>query len=212
MNSNLLNTVLSIPAILVAFTFHEYAHAWMADRLGDKTARFQGRLTLNPIAHIDPIGFIMILLFRFGWAKPTPVNPRAFKNYYKDDLKVSIAGPIANLIVAFIFTVITGIYLRLTIGVSGDFADLVLNMLFMVVIINVNLFFFNLLPVPGFDGFNILEDLFPRAFRRIGDQINKYQMIIFFIVVFFAWKVISGPSELVINQLFKLMYFVANLL
>lgn len=212
MNFNLLNTVLSIPAILVGFTFHEYAHAWMADRLGDKTARFQGRLTLNPIAHIDPLGFIMILLFRFGWAKPTPVNPRAFKNYYKDDLKVSIAGPIANLIVAVIFTVVTGIFLRLTMGMNGDLADLISVMLWTIVIINVNLFFFNLLPVPGFDGFNILEDLFPRAFRSIGDQIYKYQMIIFFVVVFFAWRVISVPSGAVISQLYKLMLFIANLL
>ncbi|MBL4932083.1 MULTISPECIES: site-2 protease family protein [Clostridium] len=207
----MLTAVLSIPAILVAFTFHEYAHAWMADRLGDKTARFQGRLTLNPLAHVDPMGFIMILIFGFGWAKPTPVNPRAFKNYYKDDLKVSIAGPLANLIVAIIFAVITGIFFRLAMGSSGDLAYLTAKMLLMIVTINVNLFFFNLLPVPGFDGFNILEDLFPSAFRRIGDQIYKYQMIIFFIVVFFAWKVISGPSALVIDQLLKLMYFVANL-
>ena len=87
--AEILNKILMIPAILLAFTFHEYAHAITADRLGDKTPRFQGRLTLNPIVHIDPMGFLLILLVGFGWAKPVQTNPSAYKNYYKDDLKVS---------------------------------------------------------------------------------------------------------------------------
>ena len=108
--AEILNKILMIPAILLAFTFHEYAHAITADRLGDKTPRFQGRLTLNPIAHIDPIGFLLILLVGFGWAKPVQTNPSAYKNYYKDDLKVSIAGPIANLILGFLFAILSVLF------------------------------------------------------------------------------------------------------
>ena len=85
----LLNIILMIPGMLIAFTFHEYAHAFVADKLGDKTPRFQGRLTLNPLVHIDPMGFLAVIIFRFGWAKPVQTNPSAYKNYYKDDLKVN---------------------------------------------------------------------------------------------------------------------------
>ncbi|MEQ8154394.1 MAG: site-2 protease family protein [Clostridiaceae bacterium] len=210
MNFDLFSIVVSIPAILVAFTFHEYAHAFVADRLGDKTARFQGRLTFNPLVHIDPFGFIMILLFGFGWAKPTPVNTRAFKNYRADDLKVSFAGPLANLAAAFIFTIITAIFWRVSVNIDNIFKAIFLQMLWSTVIINVNLFFFNLLPVPGFDGYRILEDLFPEAFLKIRDQLYRYQMILFFIVVFFAWKIISIPSEAVQDILNKLFIAVAN--
>ena len=116
MNS-ILNMILMIPGMLIAFTFHEYAHAYVADKLGDKTPRFQGRLTLNPIAHIDPIGFIAVLIFSFGWAKPVQTNPSAYKNYYKDDLKVSLAGPIANFLVAIVIAVILGFYVNFAYGV-----------------------------------------------------------------------------------------------
>ena len=101
-NFDLFNLIISVPAVLIAFTVQGYAKAFVADKLGDKTPRFQGRLTLNPIAHIDIVGFIMILLFRFGWTKPLETNPRAYKRGYKDAIKVSIAAPIGNLIAAFI--------------------------------------------------------------------------------------------------------------
>ena len=109
--------ILMIPGMLIAFTFHEYAHAYVADKLGDKTPRFQGRLTLNPIAHIDPIGFIAVLIFSFGWAKPVQTNPSAYKNYHKDDLKVSLAGPIANFLVAIVTSINTRIYVRFAYGI-----------------------------------------------------------------------------------------------
>ena len=98
----LLNIILTIPAILIAFTAQGYAKALVADRLGDKTPRFQGRLTLNPAAHIDFIGLLMILIAGFGWTKPLNTNPSAYKRGYKDAIKVSIAAPLANLIVGFL--------------------------------------------------------------------------------------------------------------
>ena len=104
--------VLLIPAILIGLTIHEFAHALVADRLGDKTPKFQGRLTLNPFVHIDLLGFAMILLIGFGWAKPIETNPAAYKRRYKDDIKVSVAGVVANFITALVFALLTALLVR----------------------------------------------------------------------------------------------------
>ena len=105
----ILEKALIVPAILIGFTVHEFAHAKVASLLGDDTPRYQGRLTLNPLAHIDWIGFFALLLVGFGWAKPVQVNPRAFKNVRADYLKVTVAGPISNLVTAFVFALLTGL-------------------------------------------------------------------------------------------------------
>ncbi|MGH4140651.1 site-2 protease family protein [Clostridium sp.] len=171
-----------IPAILIAFTFHEYAHAITADRLGDKTPRFQGRLTLNPIAHIDPMGFIMILIFNFGWAKPVQTNPSAYKNYYKDDLKVSLAGPVANIIIGFVFALLSVLFSKFS-PVQGELYTIILQMLMITGVLNCILFFLNLVPIPGFDGFHIVRDLFPKAFYDLSDTLTRYQFLIFMVLV-----------------------------
>ena len=178
----ILDKILIIPAILLAFTFHEYAHAMTADRLGDKTPRFQGRLTLNPISHIDPIGFIMILIFGFGWAKPVQTNPSAFKNYYKDDLKVSLAGPLANITLAFVFSIILGVYSKFGLE-SSELGSIVYIIIYYTAYLNCMLFFLNLIPIPGFDGFHILRDLFPKAFYKISDSIYRYEFILFMLLI-----------------------------
>lgn len=179
----ILYMILSIPAILLAFTFHEYAHAITADRLGDKTPRFQGRLTLNPIAHIDPMGFILILIMGFGWAKPVQTNPSAYKNYYKDDLKVSIAGPLANLILGFIFAILTVLFLKFS-PINGNLGGIIFNILINVGELNCVLFFLNLVPIPGFDGFHIVRDLFPKFFYNLPDSVHRYQFVIFMALIF----------------------------
>lgn len=206
---NILNIIISIPAILVAFTFHEYAHAFVADRLGDKTPRFQGRLTLNPLAHIDPIGFILILLVHFGWAKPVEINPNAFKHYNKDDLKVSIAGPIANLAVAFVFSFIFELLLRFLPGNTID--TVIISIFYGIVDINCLFFVLNLLPLPGFDGFHILRDLFPKAFYRLPEEIYTYQLIIFIVLAMPIFGgnsilsyIIGVPSSMIFNAFIKL--------
>lgn len=200
MNLYILRKILEIPAILIAFTFHEYAHAVVADRLGDKTPRFQGRLSLNPLVHIDIIGFIMILIVGFGWAKPTEVNPGAFKNYYKDDLKVSLAGPIANLLVAIVFGIGYSIVSKFF-GTS-DVSLYIQLLLYVVVDINCMLFIFNLLPIPGLDGFHVLRDIFPKFFYNISDSLYRYQLIILVVLVFPIYRgyslisiVLSGPVD-----------------
>ena len=181
MRIDLLGKVLMIPAILVAFTFHEYAHARVAVKLGDNTPKYQGRLTLNPFAHIDFLGFFMILFWGFGWAKPVQVNPNALKNYYKDDLKISIAGPLANLacsIVAIIVLAILGKILPNT-----KLTSIINTIVYLTAYYNCFWLFLNLIPIPGFDGFHILKDLFPRQFYKISDKIYGYQLIIFILLI-----------------------------
>ncbi|MGG7097077.1 site-2 protease family protein [Clostridium sardiniense] len=201
--SFLQNIIFMIPAILIGFTFHEYAHAKMADRLGDKTPRFQGRLNLNPINHLDPLGTILILFCGIGWAKPVQVNPSAFKNYYKDDLKVSIAGPIANLIVAFFGTVLYFILILVNreFILGGSLLSVLIIITKYIIQINITLFVFNLLPLPGLDGFSILRDLSPKHFYKISDSLYRYQFLIFIAIIFIGGPIIRIPSELILKLL-----------
>ena len=205
----LLIALLTIPGILVGFTFHEYAHAIVADKLGDKTPRFQGRLTLNPFAHIDILGFIAILLVGFGWAKPVETNPKAFKNYYRDDLKVSIAGPIANLMVAIVLTVLLQIFGKIITIANPNWTvvmTLIWNMLLKAIYINCMLFFFNLVPLPGLDGFHILRDIFPSFFEKIYAFVYKYQMLILIIFILTLSDVLVRiPAVFLYNSLTSLV-------
>ncbi|MDQ0148399.1 site-2 protease family protein [Eubacterium multiforme] len=203
----ILGKLLMLPAILIGFTFHEFAHAKMADKLGDKTPRFQGRLNLNPINHLDPIGTLLILFCGIGWAKPVQVNPRAFKNYYKDDLKVSLAGPLANLIVAFVGMILyVAVYLLGGYEIlNGALFSVLLVISKWIVILNINLFVFNLLPLPGLDGFSILKDLSPKHFYKISDSIYKYQFLIFILIIVVGGPIIQIPSNFIFRFFFKIV-------
>lgn len=208
---DILAKILTIPGILIGFTFHEYAHAVIADKLGDKTPRFQGRLTLNPFVHIDPIGFIMIILIGFGWAKPVETNPSSFKRYYKDDLKVSIAGPIANLIVAFIGAISVSLFYRFqnSITLNNNLYYIIYLILYQVLEINCMLFVINLIPIPGFDGFHILRDLFPKFFYKISDSLYRYQFIIMILFIMVLGDYLVGiPTGYIMNALLKLTSFI----
>lgn len=212
-NSMILDKILMIPAMLIAFTFHEYAHALIADRLGDKTPRFQGRLTLNPITHIDPMGFLAVLLFGFGWAKPVQTNPSAYKNYHKDDLKVSLAGPAANFLVALVGALILGLYLRFGYGALPDALGRVLYfMLQYIVIVNVSIGLFNLLPVPPLDGFSLLRDLSPKTFYKYQEKFYQYQILILLLLVYAGGKIIQIPANIIINGLQRLAFLIVHIL
>ena len=148
--------ILLIPVLLFALVFHEFSHAWIANRLGDPTARYAGRLTLNPIAHLDPIGGLMILFVGFGWAKPVPVDPRHLKNPREDMMKIAFAGPASNLLLAFIAG---------TIYRSGYFHGnmVIMMILFIFIQINIRLAVFNMIPVFPLDGSQIFSGLLIRT-------------------------------------------------
>lgn len=146
-------TIAFLVAIILAVAFHEAAHALAATLLGDDTARLQGRLTLNPLAHLDPIGSILFLLVGFGWGKPVPVNPSRFKNPSFDNLLVALAGPFSNLILAIAF----GLPLRL---VGEQLQPWALSVLSLLVMINLILMVFNLIPIPPLDGSKLIAVFF----------------------------------------------------
>ncbi|MFC1799235.1 site-2 protease family protein, partial [Thermodesulfobacteriota bacterium] len=159
---NIQKLLIIAPPILLALSFHEYAHAYIANKFGDDTAKQSGRLTLNPLAHLDPIGTLMIFLVHFGWAKPVPVNPHRLRNPKKDMLWISAAGPLANMILALI----SGILLRFifaTVGAHNQhpIIDLLIYAVFMSLQINLALAIFNLLPISPLDGSKILFGLLP---------------------------------------------------
>ena len=169
-----------IVALLVAITIHEFSHAWMADRLGDPTAKLSGRLTLNPFAHLDPFGTLALLLFRFGWGKPVPFDPFNLRNPRRDAALISLSGPVSNLILA----VALSFLLRLLLVLQSPFSILYL-FLEPIIALNVILGVFNLLPVHPLDGGKILVGVLPEEqARNIDDILNQYGLIIVIFLIF----------------------------
>jgi len=155
----IISKLLILPGILIGLSVHEFAHAYVAYKLGDDSQRFQGRLTLDPTKHIDPLGFLFLLLVGFGWAKPVMVNSRMFKNPRRDDSLVSVAGPLMNLITAILFTVILGLVL-IFIPDSSQITDIVITIITGIIQINLVLMVFNLIPIPPLDGHHIFGNIF----------------------------------------------------
>jgi len=166
-NINLATFVSRAITLIIAFTIHEFAHAWTANYFGDSTPRINGRLTLNPLSHLDPIGSLMLILVGFGWAKPVPVNASYFKNPRKDIILMALSGPISNFGAAFV----AGLFLK---NFSLHSSPFLTYMLSYMVLINIALGLFNLLPIPPLDGSHVLENLLPveasRKFRQFGRQ------------------------------------------
>ncbi|MBW2016148.1 MAG: site-2 protease family protein [Deltaproteobacteria bacterium] len=158
--------IVRIPVLLFAITIHEYSHGKAALSLGDPTAQRAGRLTMNPLSHIDPIGAICLFLFNFGWAKPVPVNIRYFKNIRRDTILMALSGPVANLAAAFV----TGIFLRFYFIPN----EIYLKVLFYLLIMNLGLGLFNLIPIPPLDGSHVLENLLHGETRRKYLSFQRY--------------------------------------
>lgn len=182
-----------IIAVLIALSVHEWAHAFVAWKLGDSTAKYQGRLTLNPIAHIDPIGALMFLVVGFGWAKPVPVNPNAFKHYARDTSLVSLAGPFSNLILAFIAFVLLsllhvqtgGVFGLLNVdGGSSAVLTIVVQILAASLFVNLALMAFNLFPLAPLDGSKILYVFLPDSWHEGYDRFMQYGQWILLVLVF----------------------------
>ena len=170
--------ILSAPAILFGLTIHEFSHGWVAWRLGDPTAKMMGRLTLNPLKHLDPIGTIALFLFRFGWAKPVPIDPRNFSHPTRDMAISSLAGPAANLLTA----AVAGLILRVfdLFHVSG-FAWLLISYF---VLFNLILCFFNLIPIPPLDGSRLLYHLLPPNLAAGYGRLERYGFMILIGIIF----------------------------
>ncbi len=195
---------LTLPAIIIGLTFHEYAHGWVAYRLGDRTAEAHGRLTINPVAHLDPVGFILLILAGFGWAKPVPVNPYNLRGDIKKGmLLVSLAGPATNFLLAVVSAVLLGLFGSIQI----PYFNIIMQYM---IVINVVLAIFNLIPIPPLDGSKILAGLLPGRQEWL-DQLESYGPILLIVLVFFGFRFISVLINPVVNILILLANIVAQL-
>lgn len=200
-----------IPAVVIAISLHEYAHAKMAIKLGDDTPKLQGRDTINPISHIDIFGFICLMIAHFGWGRPVQIDIRNFKKPLRDQMLVSLAGPVMNLLVAFVTLIIMNILniSGVLMGMSENIAFIIEIIMTYIVLINVSLCIFNLLPLPNFDGSKILLYFLPLKAKINFLKLEKYGFIIFFIIV------LTPIPELIItpilNYVLSGMQFLINL-
>ena len=211
--------LLYIPVLLLSLTVHEFAHAWVARRLGDDTAERMGRLTLNPLAHADPIGtFILPLLnVPFGWAKPVPVNPARFRqgvNMARGMMVTSLAGPFSNLLLGVASAILLGFVARLApdLGAGGDgrsAAQIAAAFLLSMIQMNVVLAVFNLLPIPPLDGSRIVDAFLPTRFRPAWENFSRFSMFLLLGLIFFGWRVIAVPVNAAIDALVRLASFIA---
>jgi Zn-dependent protease len=199
-NIDLLAVAIGLGVLLISLTIHEAAHAWTADRLGDPTARMLGRVSLNPIVHIDPIGTVLLPLIAaisnlplIGWAKPVPVNTRNLSNPRRDFMLVAAAGPISNLLQAFVAALVLRV-----LDASGAGPALLYQTLGLTIYVNLLLAFFNLIPVPPLDGGNVALGLLPPRLAAKYDQVRQFGFIILYALLLTgaASAFITPPTNL----------------
>jgi len=194
--------IFAIPSIVIASTFHEYAHAWTATKLGDLTSKVNGRLTLNPLKHIDPLGALCMILFKFGWSKPVPINEYNFENRTRDTALVSFAGPISNILLLFAISLLNSI-----IKPTGNFYVFFVTF----AMVNIVLAIFNLLPIPPLDGHKIVRAFLPQKARYYWENLERFQipfLIILLIPIFPFGSIIS----LLISKVSSLLLSVLGLI
>lgn len=201
----------TVPIIVISLTFHEWGHAYAAYRMGDPTAKNAGRMTLNPFAHIDPLGFLLLILVGFGWAKPVPVNPRNYRNYKKGEAVVSIAGVTMNFVLAILSALIISIILAVNKShpMSANVLSKLFTIFYYMLSLNCALIAFNLLPIYPLDGFHVAEVLLA---KHIGYKpfmfLRKYGSYILFAVILipnlFGFSLIGIPAHWLADGLLKL--------
>ncbi len=204
----LISFLYTLPALLFCLSVHEFAHAYTAYKLGDRTQKAMGRLTLNPFSHIDIAGFICIALFGFGWGKPVMIDDRNFKNKAAGNALTAFAGPCSNIIMAILFTIIlkilliTGVILPTINSVVGS---IILNMLILTIQFNVVFAIFNLIPIPPFDGSRILYFFLPVKGREYMYKIEQYSFIIVLVILVtgIGSKLVSPIVNFVLGLLSK---------
>ena len=212
LSGNPLTFIFSIVALVVAITIHEFAHAYAADRLGDPTPRLQGRLTLNPLAHLDPIGTLMLLLVHFGWGKPVQFDPYNLRHPRRDSAIISLAGPATN----FVMAIICAVFLQLLFNTRlAMISQLFIGLLQPLIVLNVVLGVFNLVPIHPLDGFKIVEGMLPDDYARQWHELEGYGMIFLLFLVFPLFggvspisRVISPIIEFILSMLFRGAQFI----
>ncbi len=205
----IINLMVRVFVIFCVLPIHEFAHAFVAHRLGDDTARLSGRMTTNPLAHIDPIGALMIILAGFGYAKAVPVNIRNFKKRKPYMALTALAGPVLNIIMALIFMFI-GMLIQVKIGVSdGSFTYYIAVFMITAAQINISLAVFNLLPIPPLDGSRIFSLIIPDKYYYTIMQYERYIVYGVLALVFFG--VLDGPISFLSGLLFDLIFSIASL-
>jgi len=188
--------IISFIALIIAITIHEFSHALVADRLGDPTPRSQGRLSLNPLKHLDPIGTIMMFIAHFGWGKPVPIDPYNFSHPKRDELFVALAGPVSNLILASLLAIVYRFF--------------PVSIIFVIAVINIYLAIFNLLPIPPLDGSKIFLNLLPQeksvewaeAFERYG----SFLLIALIFLPVGGSNIVSLVISPVVNFILRLLF------
>ena len=190
--------ILLIPMLVFALVFHEFSHAWVANKLGDPTARYSGRLTLNPLAHLDPFGSLMILFVGFGWAKPVPVDSRYLANPRVDMMKIAFAGPAANLLLAFV----GGTIIR-----TGLVSDSITLMILLFTQINIMLAVFNMIPIPPLDGSQIFSGIMSRKNPELVYKLQMYgpQILLGLIMIGYFTKI--SPIWIVMSPFVNFFLF-----
>lgn len=196
--------IYSVPAILIALTIHEFSHGMAAHLLGDPTPKNQGRLTLNPLPHLDPLGTLMLLVARFGWAKPVQVNPYYFKgDRQRGMLYVALAGPLSNILVALVGSMMYNLF---------DVYSYLSTFSITLITINVYLAIFNLIPVPPLDGSKILIGLLPRRMHDTIYQLEAYGPIILMLLIVtnLTGRILVPIARVIIVSLIKLSYLIVG--
>lgn len=207
--SVLTNLLLSVVPALICITLHELAHGYVAYRLGDDTAKRAGRLTLNPLRHIDIMGLLMMIVFKFGWAKPVPVNMWKFKNPKKGMAITAAAGPIANLLIALVFLFLYG-FLFALLHRPGRSLNWLLEMLYITAYLSIALAIFNIIPIPPLDGSKVLFScISDRSYTKLM-YYERYGMIILLVLVLLLSRTSLGPLSRAAYWVMDKLFFAAN--
>ena len=206
--SVLTDILMSVIPALLCITLHELSHGYVAYRLGDNTAKNMGRLTLNPIKHIDIVGLIMMVAFKFGWAKPVPVDMRNFKHPKRDMAITALAGPLANVLICCIFLFVYGlVYLPCNLSGNSFLGD-VLDIVYITAYLSIALAVFNIIPIPPLDGSKVLFSLMSDADYYKLMRYERYGMLLLLILI--ATNVLANPLQIVTRSIFKILFVFAD--
>lgn len=210
MVTNFLEIIQTLIAVLVAITFHEFAHGYASYKMGDPTPKETGRLSLNPFKHLDFLGTICLMIVHFGWAKPVQVNPYYYKNRKKGMVIVALAGPMMNFLIMSISIFIMGVILKVTGGYGGDFIIFVFDLFSLLAVINLSLGVFNLIPIPPLDGSKIVGAILPedKYFKYM--RFERFGYFLLLIVLYF--DVLRGPLNTVIMWIYNGAWYVVSFL